>query len=85
MIELGREVIRNAQDFLEEMGEYTGDKILEKNYEIEYDDDLRYFIEKNSKGRNIKEETYERKKSNFWIIFGIVIFILRLIIKCSEY
>ncbi|WP_455045438.1 tetratricopeptide repeat protein [Leptotrichia trevisanii] len=85
LIELGREVIRNAQDFLEEMGEYTGDKILEKNYEIEYDDDLRYFIEKNSKGRNIKEETYERKKSNFWIIFGIVIFILRLIIKCSEY
>ena len=85
LIELGREVIRNAQDFLEEMGEYTGDKISEKNYEIEYDNDLIYFIEKNSKGRNIKEETYERKKSNFWMIFGIIIFILRLIIKCSEY
>ena len=67
------------------MGEYTGDKISEKNYEIEYDDDLIYFIEKNSKDRNIKEETYERKKSNFWMIFGIIIFILRLIIKCSEY
>ena len=85
LIELGREVIRNAQDFLEEMGEYTGDKISEKNYEIEYDNDLIYFIEKNSKGRNIKEETYERKKSNFWMIFGIIIFILQLIIKCSEY
>ena len=85
LIELGREAIRNAQDFLEEMGEYTGDKISEKNYEIEYDNDLIYFIEKNSKGRNIKEETYERKKSNFWMIFGIIIFILRLIIKCSEY
>nr|WP_314114545.1 sel1 repeat family protein [uncultured Leptotrichia sp.] len=85
LIELGREAIRDAQDFLEEMGEYTGDKISEKNYEIEYDDDLIYFIEKNSKGRNIKEETYERKKSNFWMIFGIIIFILRLIIKCSEY
>ena len=85
LIELGREAIRNAQDFLEEMGEYTGDKISEKNYEIEYDNDLRYFIEKNSKGRNIKEETYERKKSNFWMIFGIIIFILQLIIKCSEY
>ena len=85
LIELGREAIRDAQDFLEEMGEYTGDKISEKNYEIEYDNDLIYFIEKNSKGRNIKEETYERKKSNFWIIFGIIIFILRLIIKCSEY
>ena len=85
LIELGREAIRDAQDFLEEMGEYTGDKISEKNYEIEYDNDLIYFIEKNSKGRNIKEETYERKKSNFWMIFGIVIFILRLIIKCSEY
>ena len=85
LIELGREAIRDAQDFLEEMGEYTGDKISEKNYEIEYDNDLIYFIEKNSKGRNIKEETYERKKSNFWMIFGIIIFILRLIIKCSEY
>lgn len=85
LIELGREAIRDAQDFLEEMGEYTGDKISEKNYEIEYDDDLIYFIEKNSKGRNIKEETYERKKSNFWMIFGIIIFILQLIIKCSEY
>lgn len=85
LIELGREAIRNAQDFLEEMGEYTGDKISEKNYEIEYDNDLRYFIEKNSKGRNIKEETYERKKSNLWMIFGIIIFILQLIIKCSEY
>ena len=58
LIELGREAIRNAQDFLEEMGEYMGDKISEKNYEIEYDNDLIYFIEKNSKGRNIKEETY---------------------------
>ena len=85
LIELGREAIRDAQDFLEEMGEYTGDKISEKNYEIEYDNDLIYFIEKNSKGRNIKEETYERKKSNFWMIFGIIIFILQLIIKCSEY
>ena len=85
LIELGREAIRDAQDFLEKMGEYTGDKISEKNYEIEYDNDLIYFIEKNSKGRNIKEETYERKKSNFWMIFGIIIFILRLIIKCSEY
>ena len=85
LIELGREAIRDAQDFLEEMGEYTGDKISEKNYEIEYDNDLIYFIEKNSKGRNIKEETYERKKSNLWMIFGIIIFILQLIIKCSEY
>ena len=85
LIELGRETIRDAQNFLEEMGEYAGDKISEKNYEIEYDNDLIYFIEKNSKGRNIKEETYERKKSNFWMIFGIIIFILRLIIKCSEY
>ena len=85
LIELGREAIRDAQDFLEEMGEYTGDKISEKNYEIEYDNDLIYFIEKNSKGRNIKEETYKRKKSNFWMIFGIIIFILQLIIKCSEY
>ena len=85
LIELGREAIRDAQDFLEEMGEYRGDKISEKNYEIEYDNDLIYFIEKNSKGRNIKEETYKRKKSNFWMIFGIIIFILQLIIKCSEY
>ena len=85
LIELGREAIRDAQDFLEEMGEYMGNKISEKNYEIEYDNDLIYFIEKNSKGRNIKEETYERKKSNFWMIFGIIIFILQLIIKCSEY
>ena len=85
LIELGRETIRDAQNFLEEMGEYAGDKISEKNYEIEYDNDLIYFIEKNSKGRNIKEETYKRKKSNFWMIFGIIIFILRLIIKCSEY
>lgn len=85
LIELGRETIRDAQNFLEEKGEYAGDKISEKNYEIEYDNDLIYFIEKNSKGRNIKEETYERKKSNFWMIFGIIIFILQLIIKCSEY
>jgi len=35
-----------------------------KGLEIEYDNDLIYFIEKNSKGRNIKEETYERKKSH---------------------
>ena len=85
LIELGREAIRDAQNFLEEMGEYADDKISEKNYEIEYDNDLIYFIEKNSKGRNIKEETYKRKKSNFWMIFGIIIFILQLIIKCSEY
>ena len=53
LIELEREAIKDAQDFLEKLGEYAGDKILVEESEIKYDEDLRYFIEQNYKGRNI--------------------------------
>ncbi len=85
LIELERDAIRDAQDFLEELGEFAGEKILIEEYEIKYDEDLRYFIEQNFKGRNLKEKTWESKKLNFWMIFGIIVLVLRLIIKCSDY
>ena len=46
LIELGKNMIGDAQNFLEEMGEKIEDKISGKDYEIEYDEDLIYFIKK---------------------------------------
>ena len=44
LIENEKTIIRNAQDLLEELGENIEDKILIKDYEIKYDEDLKYFI-----------------------------------------
>ena len=46
LIELGKNMIGDAQNLLEEMGEKIEDKISGKDYEIEYDEDLIYFIKK---------------------------------------
>ena len=46
LIELGKNMIEDAQSLLEEMGEKIEDKISGKDYEIEYDEDLIYFIKK---------------------------------------
>ena len=46
LIELEEIIIKNVQDLLEELGENLGNKILTKDYEIEYDEDLIYFIQK---------------------------------------
>ena len=46
LIELEEIIIKNVQDLLEELGENLDNKILTKDYEIEYDEDLIYFIQK---------------------------------------
>jgi Sel1 repeat protein len=46
LIELEEIIIKNVQDLLEELGENLDNKILTKDYKIEYDEDLIYFIQK---------------------------------------
>ena len=46
LIELGKNMIGDAQNLLEEMGEKIEDKISGKDYEIEYGFVLFYFIKK---------------------------------------
>ena len=53
LIELDNSILRNAQEVLEECGEHFENRILAKDDEIDYDENLLYFIEENSKVRDV--------------------------------